>query len=93
MKKKQLGCIKDLNVLNYKIIKQQVRSDGQSVCMCSMENDSAVLIAHVGGDGHIINSQVYVLTPDNKKKITKAALSTYRKWSNLLMILQLGDNI
>lgn len=85
-KEKQLGSIKDLEILNYRIIKQKTRGDGHSLCLCSMEQGcDSLLVAHLNSDGHIIDSQVFVWTTGTKTKVVKYAREYYKKLLQLLL--------
>ena len=68
-KKDSIGSIKDLEILNYRVLKRKSRSDGESVCLCVMEQDSnAILVARLNCEGHITDSQVFIWTESTKKR-------------------------
>lgn len=87
MRKKDLvGSLKDVEILNYRILKQKSRSDGESVCLCMMEQGSnAVLVARLNIEGHIIDSQVFVWTDDTKNKVMKYASAYYKDLQDRLI--------
>lgn len=85
-KKDSIGSIKDLEILNYRVLKRKSRGDGESVCLCMMEqNSNAVLVARLNCEGHIIDSQVFVWTETTKDKVMAYAKSIFKEiYQNLI---------
>ena len=79
MRKKELyGSTKDIDILNYQVLKRRSKRTGETVCLCNMEKDSnAVLVALLSGEGHIIESQVFIWTDSTKKQIMSHARKAY----------------
>lgn len=77
-------------MLNYQILKQKTRSDGESVCFCMMEKGSnAVLVARLNCEGHIVDSQVFVWTDTTKDKVMRYAKSYYKDIQQQLITKQI----
>jgi hypothetical protein len=79
-KKESIGSIKELEILNYRVLKRKSRGDGESVCLCMMEQDSnAVLVAHLNAEGHIMDSQVFIWTENTKDLVLSHARAIFKE--------------
>lgn len=85
MRKKELyGSTKDIDILNYQVLKRRSRKTGETVCLCNMEKGSnAILVALLSCEGHIVESQVFVWTEATKKQIMSYARKAYNSFIDI----------